>query len=187
MTGALLEIHSAVKRFADHEVLKGIDLDIAEHEVVCLIGASGSGKSTLLRCINGLLPLDGGSIVVDGMTVSQYEAELNFLRREVGIVFQSFNLFPHMTVLKNVMLAPRKVLGVPRAEAAEQAQVLLERIGLGEARRVPRPALGRSTTAGRDRSGARDATEAHAARRDHERARPGTGRERARAGARARR
>jgi len=134
MTGALLEIHSAVKRFADHEVLKGIDLDIAEHEVVCLIGASGSGKSTLLRCINGLLPLDGGSIVVDGMTVSQYEAELNFLRREVGIVFQSFNLFPHMTVLKNVMLAPRKVLGVPRAEAAERAHELLERIGLWEKR-----------------------------------------------------
>ncbi len=134
MTDALLEIHAAVKRFGDHEVLKGIDLDIAEHEVVCLIGASGSGKSTLLRCINGLLPLDGGSIVVDGTTVSQYEAELNFLRREVGLVFQSFNLFPHMTVLKNVMLAPRKVLGVPRAEAAERAHELLERIGLWEKR-----------------------------------------------------
>ncbi len=134
MTGPLLEIRAAVKRFGDHEVLKGIDLDIAEHEVVCLIGASGSGKSTLLRCINGLLPLDDGTIRVDGMTVSQYEAELNFLRREVGIVFQSFNLFPHMTVSKNVMLAPRKVLGLPKAEAAERAQVLLERIGLWEKR-----------------------------------------------------
>jgi polar amino acid transport system ATP-binding protein len=130
----LLEIHQVSKRFGNHEVLKGIDLEIAEHEVVCLIGASGSGKSTLLRCINGLLPIEAGSIVVDGMTVSQYEAELNFLRREVGIVFQAFNLFPHMTVLKNVTLAPRKVLGVSKSEATERAQNLLERIGLWEKR-----------------------------------------------------
>jgi polar amino acid transport system ATP-binding protein len=130
----LLEIDGATKRFGDHEVLKGIDLDIAEHEVVCLIGASGSGKSTLLRCINGLLPLDEGTIVVDGMTVSQFEVELNVLRREVGIVFQSFNLFPHMTVMKNVALAPRKVLGLSKREANERAHELLERIGLWEKR-----------------------------------------------------
>jgi polar amino acid transport system ATP-binding protein len=130
----LLRIEGATKRFGDHEVLKGIDLDIAEHEVVCLIGASGSGKSTLLRCINGLLPLDEGTIVVDGMTVSQYEIELNVLRREVGIVFQSFNLFPHMTVVKNIALAPRKVLGLSKREANERAHELLERIGLWEKR-----------------------------------------------------
>lgn len=102
--------------------------------MVCLIGASGSGKSTLLRCINGLLPLDEGTIVVDGMTVSQYEIELNVLRREVGIVFQSFNLFPHMTVAKNVALAPRKVLGLSKRDASERAHELLERIGLWEKR-----------------------------------------------------
>lgn len=102
--------------------------------MVCLIGASGSGKSTLLRCINGLLPLDEGTIVVDGMTVSQYEIELNVLRREVGIVFQSFNLFPHMTVAKNVALAPRKVLGLSKRDANERAHELLERIGLWEKR-----------------------------------------------------
>ncbi len=131
---SFLEVRAASKRFGDHEVLKGIDLDIAEHEVVCLIGASGSGKSTLLRCINGLLPLESGTITVDGMTVSQYEVELNFLRREVGIVFQSFNLFPHMTVLKNVTLAPRKVLRLPKGEAEGRAKALLERIGLWEKR-----------------------------------------------------
>jgi len=132
--GPLLEIRQVTKRFGAHEVLKQIDLDIAEHEVVCLIGASGSGKSTLLRCINGLLPIEGGTIVVDGMTVSQYEAELNFLRREVGIDFQAVNLFPHMTVLRNVTLAPRKVLGLSKAEAADRGRVLLERIGLWEKR-----------------------------------------------------
>jgi polar amino acid transport system ATP-binding protein len=134
MEEPLLVIDGVSKRFGEHEVLKGIDLNIAEHEVVCLIGASGSGKSTLLRCINGLLPIDEGTIVVDGMTVSQYEIELNVLRREVGIVFQSFNLFPHMTVLRNVTLAPRKVLGLSKREANERAHELLERIGLWEKR-----------------------------------------------------
>ncbi len=132
--GALLEVRHASKQFGDHKVLKDIDLVIDEHEVVCLIGASGSGKSTLLRCINGLLPLDSGTISIDGMTISQHEVELNFLRREVGIVFQAFNLFPHMTVLNNVTLGPRKVLGLSKSEANERAMGLLKRIGLWEKR-----------------------------------------------------
>jgi len=111
-------------------VLDSIDLDVAEHEVVCLIGASGAGKSTLLRCVNGLEPLSGGSVTVDGRRVIQDDIKLNRLRRDVGIVFQAFNLFPHMTVLHNVTLAPRKVLKLSTEEAEQRAHELLDRIGL---------------------------------------------------------
>ena len=131
---SFLEIRGVEKYFGHNHVLRGINLEVDEHEVVCLIGASGSGKSTLLRCINGLEPIQDGTIVVDRRAVSQLESNLNFLRRHVGIVFQSFNLFPHMNVLKNVTLAPRKVLCLSKEEAEERAHLLLDRIGLWEKR-----------------------------------------------------
>jgi polar amino acid transport system ATP-binding protein len=129
-----LEIRGVEKSFGENKVLEGVDLSVDEHEVICLIGASGSGKSTLLRCINGLEAIEGGSIVVDGRPVTQDWAELDVLRRFVGIVFQNFNLFPHMTVLENVMLAPRRVLRLSSAGALARAKPLLDRIGLWEKR-----------------------------------------------------
>lgn len=129
---ALLQIDDVHKSFGTNRVLAGVDLDMEEHSVVCMIGASGSGKSTLLRCINGLERIDSGSITVDGITVVQEEDSLNRLRRKVGIVFQSFNLFPHMTVQQNVTLAPRQVLKLPVEEANERAAELLTRIGLAD-------------------------------------------------------
>ncbi len=122
------------KSFGRLEVLRGIDLRVAEHEVVCLIGASGSGKSTLLRCVNLLEPIDAGRIVVDGHEVSAQGVDANRVRRHIGIVFQAFNLFPHMSVLRNVTLAPVKTLGTPRRRADEEAVALLERFGLADKR-----------------------------------------------------
>ena len=120
------------KSFGDLVVLKHVDLDVREHNVVCLIGASGSGKSTLLRCINLLEPVDEGAISVDGETITNGTVDVNDVRRKIGIVFQAFNLFPHMTVLQNVTLAPRKSLGLSKREAENRARELLERIGLEE-------------------------------------------------------
>ena len=122
------------KSFGRLEVLRGIDLAVAEHEVVCIIGASGSGKSTLLRCINLLEPVDAGRISIQGVEITARGVDVDGVRRRIGIVFQAFNLFPHMTVLRNVALAPRKVLGLARAEAEERAVGLLERFGLAEKR-----------------------------------------------------
>jgi polar amino acid transport system ATP-binding protein len=122
------------KSFGKVEVLRGIDLTVAEHEVVCLIGASGSGKSTLLRCINRLEVVDSGRIVVHGVDITGREVDVNRVRRGIGIVFQSFNLFPHMSVLDNVTLAPRKTLGVTRAQAEAEADELLTRFGLSDKR-----------------------------------------------------
>ena len=127
---AFLEIEGVHKRFGANQVLRGVDLHVDEHDVVCLIGPSGCGKSTLLRCINALEDIDEGAIRVDGEQASGRGVDLDGLRQEVGIVFQSFNLFPHMTVLENVTLAPRKVLGLARKDAAERAVALLARIGL---------------------------------------------------------
>ena len=107
---AFLELDDVHKRFGDNEVLRGVDLSVDEHQVVCLIGPSGCGKSTLLRCINALETIQQGEIRLDGERVSGRGVDLNALRQDVGIVFQSFNLFPHMSVLENVTLAPRKVL-----------------------------------------------------------------------------
>ena len=112
------------------EVLKGIDLVVDSHEVVCLIGASGSGKSTLLRCIDLLEPIDAGRIVIDGLDITSRGVDQNAVRRRVGIVFQAFNLFPHMTVLRNVALAPMRVLKRSQENADERARHLLERFGL---------------------------------------------------------
>jgi polar amino acid transport system ATP-binding protein len=120
------------KSFGDNLVLRDIDLTVDLHEVVCLIGASGSGKSTLLRCLNLLETVDAGSIAVDGQQLTNGKVDVNAVRRKIGIVFQAFNLFPHMTVLDNIMLSPRKALGRSRREAEEQARDLLGRIGLAE-------------------------------------------------------
>jgi len=127
-----VEIRGVVKRFGLSTVLDGVDLDVEEHDVVCLIGASGSGKSTLLRCVNGLEATNSGSLVVNGRRVIQDDIKLNRLRRDVGIVFQAYNLFPHMTVLDNVTLAPRKVLHLAASDAEDRARPLLERIGLAD-------------------------------------------------------
>jgi polar amino acid transport system ATP-binding protein len=120
------------KSFGEHEVLRGIDLELADHEVVCLIGASGSGKSTLLRCVNLLEPLNAGRIFLGGEEITRRGVDVNDVRRRIGIVFQAFNLFPHMTVLRNVTLAPRDVLKLPRAEAEARALDLLARFGLAD-------------------------------------------------------
>ncbi len=128
-----LEVSGLRKSFGRHEVLSGVDLTVAEHEVVCLIGASGSGKSTLLRCVNLLESIDAGSIALAGERISG-SRDVNAVRRRIGIVFQSYNLFPHMSVLRNVTLAPRGVLGLSRAEAEERAVALLDRFGLADRR-----------------------------------------------------
>ncbi len=130
MTAIALE--DVYKSFGPNLVLSGISLDVAPHEVICLIGASGSGKSTLLRCINLLEPIDSGRISLLGQQVTGTGIDANRVRRQVGIVFQSYNLFPHMTVLRNVTLAPMKALGMPRAQADDLASELLARFGLAD-------------------------------------------------------
>jgi polar amino acid transport system ATP-binding protein len=127
---SFVELRGVEKLFGKNPVLRGIDLEVHEHDVICLIGASGSGKSTLLRCINGLEQTQGGTIRVAGHQVTGSDVDLNHLRRDVGIVFQSFNLFPHMTVLRNITLAPRKVLKLSAADSEARAYALLDRIGL---------------------------------------------------------
>ena len=134
MTGEALRIEGVHKSFGKLEVLRGIDLVLAEHEVVCLIGASGSGKSTLLRCVNLLEPIAAGRIVVGGVEITARGVDVDVVRRGIGIVFQSFNLFPHMTVLENVTLAPRKARRLSRSEADADATRLLERFGLADKR-----------------------------------------------------
>jgi polar amino acid transport system ATP-binding protein len=133
MTEALV-VKGLRKSFGQLEVLRGLDLAVAEHEVVCLIGASGSGKSTLLRCVNLLEPIDAGRIVVEGEEITRQRVDVNRIRRRIGIVFQAFNLFPHMSVLGNVTLAPRLALHTPRSQAEAEATALLERFGLGDKR-----------------------------------------------------
>jgi polar amino acid transport system ATP-binding protein len=127
-----LALEGVRKSFGKLEVLRGIDLEVAEHGVVCLIGASGSGKSTLLRCVNLLEPIDAGRIVVAGEEISAPRVDVDRIRRGIGIVFQAYNLFPHMSVLANVTLAPRKVLRLPRDEAEARARELLARFGLAD-------------------------------------------------------
>src|ERR1700748_2102741 len=129
-----LRIEGLRKSFGPHEVLRGGDRDVAPQEVICLIGASGSGKSTLLRCVNLLERIDAGTIWLDGQAITRPGGDENLVRRHIRIVVQSFNLFPHMTVERNVTLAPMKVLGLSRAEAVAQAAELLDRFGLGEKR-----------------------------------------------------
>jgi polar amino acid transport system ATP-binding protein len=132
VSGVALEIEGLRKSFGTNLVLDGIDLSVGEHEVICLIGASGSGKSTLLRCLNLLEPVDAGRIVVAGEEITRRGVDVNGVRRRIGIVFQAFNLFPHMSVLENVTLAPRLALGRSRGQAEEQARALLGRFGLSD-------------------------------------------------------
>jgi polar amino acid transport system ATP-binding protein len=129
-----LRIEGLHKSFGKLSVLRGIDLVLAEHEVVCLIGASGSGKSTLLRCINLIEPIDTGRIVVEGEEITAEGVDVDRIRRRIGIVYQAFNLFPHMSVLQNITLAPRKVLRMSRHDAEGRADELLERFGLFDKR-----------------------------------------------------
>lgn len=128
----MIEIDNVHKSFGDLEVVKGVSLTVNKGEVVSIIGGSGSGKSTLLMCINGLEPIQKGSIRVDGIEVHGNGTDLNRLRQKIGIVFQQWNAFPHLTVLENVMLAPRKVLGKSKAEAEELAVRQLTHVGLGD-------------------------------------------------------
>jgi polar amino acid transport system ATP-binding protein len=131
---AFVQLNDVRKSYGHMEVLRGIDLAVDEHEVVCLIGASGSGKSTLLRCVNLLEPIDEGRIVVAGQELTDLAVDVNRVRRGIGIVFQAFNLFPHMRVLDNVTLAPRKALKLSRSEAEARADELLARFGLADKR-----------------------------------------------------
>jgi polar amino acid transport system ATP-binding protein len=127
-----LSISAVVKSFGTTRVLDGMNLDVAEREVICLIGASGSGKSTLLRCINLLEPIDDGRILLDGDDISEPGRDPDPIRRRIGMVFQSFNLFPHMSVVDNVAIGPRKVLGVDQTTARDQGRALLERLDLAD-------------------------------------------------------
>jgi polar amino acid transport system ATP-binding protein len=129
-----LKLEGVRKSFGRLEVLHGIDLEVEQHEVVCLIGASGSGKSTLLRCINLLEPIDAGRIVLAQEDITARGVDVNRIRRHIGIVFQAFNLFPHMTVLRNVTLSPIKALGKSRRQAEAEADELLRRFGLADKR-----------------------------------------------------
>jgi polar amino acid transport system ATP-binding protein len=131
---AVLKLEGVRKSFGRLEVLHGIDLEVEEHGVVCLIGASGSGKSTLLRCVNLLEPIDAGAISLAGKEITGRGVDVNRVRRQIGIVFQAFNLFPHMTVLRNVTLSPRKALGKSRRQAEVEATELLSRFGLADKR-----------------------------------------------------
>ncbi|EMH4919244.1 amino acid ABC transporter ATP-binding protein [Serratia marcescens] len=126
----MIRVHNLQKQFGENHVLRGISCRIAANEVVCVIGPSGSGKSTFLRCINALETLSGGEIEVNGFAVHDQKTDLNKMRESVGMVFQRFNLFPHMTVLENIIMAPVSVKKRPRAEAIAQAEQLLRKVGL---------------------------------------------------------
>ena len=128
----VLELDSVVKRFGDHEVLSGVSVQLHRHEVVCLIGASGSGKSTLLRCANLLESIDAGSVTLFGQSLMDPRIDPDLVRRHVGMVFQSFNLFPHLSVLDNVLLGPTRALKRKRADVRDEAMALLDRIGLSD-------------------------------------------------------
>ena len=131
MSDVVLEVRGVTKAYGDAEVLRGIDMRVPEHSAVALIGASGSGKSTLLRCVDLLEEIDDGDVLLDGEVITDPAVDVNAVRRRLGMVFQAYNLFPHMTVLGNVMLGPTRAHGVDAAEARERARELLERFGLG--------------------------------------------------------
>jgi polar amino acid transport system ATP-binding protein len=127
-------LERVVKSFGKLQVLSGIDLEVEEHEVVCLIGASGSGKSTLLRCVNLIEPVNSGRILIHDEEITARDVDANRIRRGIGIVFQAFNLFPHMSVLDNVTIAPRKALGASKRDANERGVELLTQFGLADKR-----------------------------------------------------
>ena len=183
----MLQLEGVHKSFGDLHVLKGIDMSVERGQVVCVIGPSGSGKSTLLRCINMLEPPEAGRIFLEGKEITgPGRADVDYVRRRVGMVFQQFNLFPHMTAGRNVSIAQRKVLDRPKEEADAKSRALLERVGLArQAVRVPRAPVRRPAAARRDRPRAGDGPARDAVRRGHERARPGAGQGGARRDARA--
>src|SRR5471030_1331875 len=129
---SLVELKDVVKRYGQNQVLNGVSLTVEKGEIIAIIGRSGSGKSTMLRCVNGLEPIQGGSVSFDGTKVNDPNTDLRKLRQHVGIVFQSFNLFPHLSVEKNITLAPKVVKGVAPAEARTLAEAVLRRVGLAE-------------------------------------------------------
>jgi polar amino acid transport system ATP-binding protein len=129
---SLVELLDVVKRYGTHTVLNGVSLNVEKGEIIAIIGRSGSGKSTLLRCVNGLEPIQGGTVTFDGTVVNDPATDLRKLRQHVGIVFQSFNLFPHLSVEKNITLAPKVVKHVPPAEARQLAEIVLRKVGLAE-------------------------------------------------------
>jgi len=132
MSDVVLDLKSVTKRFDDNEVLRGVSLQLHRHEVVCLIGASGSGKSTLLRCANMLETIDGGDISLFGQSLSDPRIDPDLVRRNIGMVFQSYNLFPHLSVLENILLGPVFALKRKRSDVVDEAMTLLARIGLSE-------------------------------------------------------
>jgi polar amino acid transport system ATP-binding protein len=129
---SLVELKDVIKRYGQHTVLNGVSLTVEKGEIIAIIGRSGSGKSTMLRCINGLEPIQGGTVSFDGTVVNDPATDLRKLRQHVGIVFQSFNLFPHLSVEKNITLAPKVVKGVAPTEARKLAEVVLRKVGLAE-------------------------------------------------------
>jgi polar amino acid transport system ATP-binding protein len=129
---SLVELTDVVKRYGQHTVLNGVSLKVEKGEIIAIIGRSGSGKSTMLRCVNGLEPIQGGTVAFDGIVVNDPATDLRKLRQHVGIVFQSFNLFPHLSVEKNITLAPKVVKHVPAAEARQLAEAVLRKVGLAE-------------------------------------------------------
>jgi ABC-type polar amino acid transport system ATPase subunit len=128
----MVELVDLYKKFGDHTVLKGVNLQVRPKEVLVVVGPSGSGKSTMLRCINGLEAASGGHVLIEGIDITDHKTDINTMRQKVGIVFQSFNLFPHINVLRNVTLAPIKVKGIDSDEAEEKGMLFLERVGLKE-------------------------------------------------------
>jgi polar amino acid transport system ATP-binding protein len=129
---SLVELKNVVKRYGTNTVLNGVSLTVEKGEIIAIIGRSGSGKSTMLRCVNGLEPIQGGTVAFDSTVVNDPATDLRKLRQHVGIVFQSFNLFPHLSVEKNITLAPKVVKGVPQAEARALAEAVLRKVGLAE-------------------------------------------------------
>ncbi|MGO2096982.1 MAG: amino acid ABC transporter ATP-binding protein, partial [Candidatus Microbacterium stercoravium] len=128
----IIEVNGLRKSFGSNEVLTGIDLEVADGEVVCVVGPSGSGKSTLLRCLNRLEEITGGEVTVDGHTLTDPKVKIDDVRAEIGMVFQQFNLFPHMTVIENICLAPMQVRGLSKEQARERGRALLAKVGLAE-------------------------------------------------------
>ena len=172
----LVEMRDIVKKYGDTVVLDGVDLHVDRGEVVVLIGPSGAGKSTLLRCINGLERIQSGTIRFAGEDLVYQEKHLNQVRSRIGMVFQSFNLFPHLKVIDNLTMAQVDVLGRSKDEARARAEQLLERVGLpGQGGRLPGQALRRPAAAGGDRPCPRHGSRGDALRRAHLGARPGAG------------
>ena len=173
-TDPVVRLEGVHKSFGDNDVLRGIDLEVASGEVLTIIGPSGSGKSTLLRCVNLLEPLNDGRIFFEGEEITRKGTDVSAVRQRIGMVFQQFNLFPHLTVMDNLTLAARRIRHRPRAEAEQRARELLARVGLSEkAGAAPASALRRSAAAGRDRPRADDGAARDALRRGHLRARSG--------------